>query len=111
MFNFDAGKFWIDFVTLCAVALSGIYKWWVNKGKAATKEIEHASEQRQALANRMDMLEQRIENLPSDRDIERVHNRIDKIGNQLSEISGALISSGRVLEQINQYLISRERKE
>lgn len=107
--DYDAGKFWLEFFNLVLIVVLGIYTWWVNRNKAASVEVRKAEKQRQALANRMDIIEERIEHLPNDNDIERIHERIDVVSNQLSEISGSMKASNRQLELINEHLINRDR--
>lgn len=108
--NWDAAKFWMDFVNLALVVVLGIYTWFINKGKAASAEVKKAEQQRSALASRMDIIEERIEHLPNDRDIERIHERIDEVSNQLGKISGSMEASNRQLTLISEHLINRERK-
>lgn len=107
--NWDSAKFWIDFVNLALVALLGFYTWMVNKGKATAAEVKRANNQRTALAARMDVIEERIEHLPNDRDIERIHERIDTVSSQLGEINGTMKANTVQLNLISEHLLSRER--
>lgn len=108
--SYDEAKFWIDAFNLVLVILLWIFTWWINRSKAASAEVRKAEKQRAALAGRMDLIEERIQHLPDDRDIERIHERIDDVSNQLSDMAGSMRASNRQLELINEHLINRERQ-
>lgn len=74
----------------------------VSKGALDAKLAAHA--------DRLTALETNQKNGPTHSDLNRIHARLDKFGEDFSALSGELKGKGHTLDLIHEYLLNERRK-
>ena len=90
----------INLIAVVWLAMSARDK--VSKDSLDTKLATHA--------DRLTALETNQKNGPTHADLNRIHERLDKIGENFSSLSGELKGKGHTLDLIHEYLLKEGRK-
>jgi len=108
--NYDAAKFWLDFVALLAAGGSALYTWLATRGRATDDRIDAMET---ALDVRLDDQERRMIRVeevlaatPTHQDLGRIRQRIDQIGQDLSALRGSAQESTHTLRLIQEHLLN-----
>jgi hypothetical protein len=107
-------KFWFDVAQFVLTGLVGAYVYVSNRHRVSAerlRKLESGMDSRlDEHATRLAKVEETVRCGPSHEDIGRVHQRLDTVGNQLSEARGELKGIGKTVALIHQHLLNQSGK-
>ncbi|MDH5185206.1 MAG: DUF2730 family protein [Gammaproteobacteria bacterium] len=106
--DYNEWRFWFDIVQLVATLLIGIYVWQTNKHKANHKAIKDVDEKVIDHQERILVIENEMTHVPGDKEISRIHNRIDQVGQGVKHIEGTVQQMNTTLTLIQQSLMESD---
>lgn len=107
--NYDGLRFWWQvFLALCSV-VAAAYTWHVSRSRATKKGVEEIRALVAALRCEQDRLQMEVNHLPTHADIGSVYGRLSAMEMRLSELVGSVAGMTRGLDNINTYLLNKER--
>jgi len=93
-----------------ALVVSGcIYAWWNSKTRATKQGFDEINVRLNDHANRINLMDQQLDNAPGHREIGEVHNRVDQIGQAVTGIQGEMKQMNNTLQLIQQSLLEAKR--
>lgn len=111
--SWDEARFYLELGNIGLTGVVGLYVWITSKNRvthARITQLENDVDTRlDNLSTRMTAQEERAKHAPTHNDFIRVHERLDKLSEEISELCGASKAMNRQLDMINQYLL-QERK-
>jgi len=107
--HYEELHFWLDLANFCATFLVGIYVWISSRNRATNSRITKLEAdvdyRLDDLSERIVALEERAKHAPTHHDFIRVHERLDKLAEDVSEQSGTLKAIHRQLDLVNEHLL------
>lgn len=117
--NYTAAKFWLDVGQIIAICCLGIYTWWQGKSRATQSAIERVDKNQsetsklindriESHADRILLVEKRIESLPQDRHISELHEKMNVTNREMGELGSALKSTNSLLNVLHEHLMNKK---
>lgn len=118
--NYDAWRFWLELLLALAAFSATVFGWWVTRTRATSKSIEainaKVSEVSSSLTmeihllrSDIDKLETKVESMPNHKDLGELYNRLSTMDGRLSELIGGVSAMSRGLDNMNTYLLNKDR--
>nr|WP_319491817.1 DUF2730 family protein [uncultured Desulfobacter sp.] len=107
MIDYKALQFWLMVISLVGNVVVWLGVWITNKDKAHGKDVAAVKCDIQKVDKRVTRLE---ENKIGHRDLAAVHERIDRVSDQVSEMKGSLENIGGSVDMILEHLLKSEKK-
>ena len=99
--DYSAWNFWLAAGQFVFTGAVGFYAWLTNRAAAREKNMK-------AIEDRVCKLE--TESI-SREDLKEVHEKVNQVGKQVSELIGSVRSMGRTVSMIQEYLMNKGGKE
>lgn len=106
--DYNVLKFYFDVAQFILYIALGLYMWYMNRSRVTRQSINEANTRIDGVAERVTVTEVKIDHLPQVRDIARLHDRIDKTGNELAGTTAKLSTLVNQLSLINEHLINKK---
>ncbi len=103
MIDYRAWQFWLAVVVAVEGVVIGIYSWITNKDKAQAKDIKEIKGEIQGVENRVTKLEA---GSISHADLSKVYQKINDVGNDVSELNGSIKGLKESVGLIHQHLLN-----
>lgn len=107
--NYEALKFYLELANLGLTCLVGIYVWITSRNRATNGRISKletdVDDRLENLSARLIALEERAKHAPTHEDFKRVHERLDKLSEEVGELCGTVKALVRQLDLVNQHLL------
>jgi len=104
--DYASMQFWLDVAQIIVMLAVAVYTYLSNRSKANKDATEKLSERISEVNCRVSTLETKVAHLPDDDDISEIHEKINEVGKNTSQMSGELIAINRTLSLINEHLIN-----
>lgn len=108
--NYDALRFWFDFIQLVAVVALAVYTYLVNRTKANNDAIKALDQQLTQVDKDLREVETVVKHMPTHGDLGQIHEKVNAIGSTTNEIKGELGGINRTLSLINEHLLNGRHK-
>ena len=96
-----------DLINTLGLFLLGLFNHLSSRSKANKETIDGMAKDLADLNTRVGVVENDIEHLPNDDDISKLHEKINSVSDQTSEINGRLEGIDSTLTIIHQTLLDR----
>lgn len=104
--DYQALGFWFNaFITLGLFG-NWLYLWLTNRQRVNKAEIEQVNIAVNQLTNQISLFEEKLKSTPTHNDLSNIYNRINGMGQDVSEMNGAVKALSTQMSLINQHLIS-----
>lgn len=107
--SWDEARFYLELGNIGLTAVVGLYVWITSKNRVTNARISQLESEVDgridSLMIRMTAQEERSKHAPTHSDFIRVHERLDKLSEEISELCGASKAMHRQLDMLNQYLL------
>jgi hypothetical protein len=111
--NWDEGRFWLELGSIGMNCAIGLYVWATGRNRVTNSRISSletdVNKRFEDLSTRVSVQDERLKGLPTHTDFIRIHERMDKVSDTVSEVVGNLKAISKQLEMINQALLERGR--
>lgn len=108
--SWDAARFWLDGIQFLLVSAVSIYVYFSSKSAVKANEFSAWREalelQVNSMSNRLTTLEERGRHSPTHADLEKLHQRLDVLGQGLNTLSGEFKAVNRTLDLMAKHLMS-----
>ncbi|CAP44755.1 DUF2730 family protein [Bordetella petrii] len=108
--DWGAARLGWDVLQTGITAAIALYVWWTGRSRATTDAIDQVDDRVTKTQQRLDRVEQTLENRPGYADLHAVRAEMAQTNRKLAEVSAQLLGATNLLNRLHDYLLQERRE-